>query len=164
MRFSYGSRAESCGPVTCPVFPHIAEGHFRNKVTVFSAYSNKGTTIGLTSDISSSPRSTKEVAMPTETYYNPWHLRLGHIGPTALNALPNNVLGVNKDFSGYINEFKDCETCIKAKGTRNVNKKVSEKPSLYCDDPLLRSWSPDSVRRRTQHGSEYYSMLTSLTK
>jgi hypothetical protein len=23
MRFSYGSRAESCGPVTCPVFPHI---------------------------------------------------------------------------------------------------------------------------------------------
>ena len=22
MRFSYGSRAKSCGPVTCPVFPH----------------------------------------------------------------------------------------------------------------------------------------------
>jgi histone deacetylase 1/2 len=132
----------------------LAEGHFRNKVTVFSAYSNKGTTIGLTSDISSSPRSTKEVAMPTETYYNPWHLRLGHIGPTALNALPNNVLGVNKDFSGYINEFKDCETCIKAKGTRNVNKKVSEKPSLYLEKVTIDIGGP--IKPISYKGFKYY--------
>jgi hypothetical protein len=132
----------------------LAEGHFKNKVTVFSAYSAKGTTIGHTSDSSSSPRSTKEVIMPTDTYYNPWHLRLGHIGTKALNALPNNVLGVNKDFSGYINEFKDCETCIKAKGTRNVNKEVSEKPSLYLEKVTIDIGGP--IKPISYKGFKYY--------
>ena len=77
----------------------LARGLYKDNVVSFKVASNKR-------DNSSIDRN---IVLSTQSTYNSWHQRLGHIGSTALKALPNNVQGLDIDFSKYTNIIEEVE-------------------------------------------------------
>jgi hypothetical protein len=120
----------------------LARGLYKENVVSFKVTSSQNIS------------SKEDVILATETSYNPWHSRLGHIGTKALESLPNNVKGLGTDFSKHINTFDKCETCIKSKGTRKVNREVSPKPDWFLEKVTIDIGGP--IKPTSNRGFRYY--------
>jgi len=119
----------------------LAYGSYKANVVAFKATSNKGI-------------AKEDNVLAIEAPINPWRSRLGHIGSKALNILPSKTLGVKDNFKSYNNDFKSCETCIKAKSTRIVNKEVSPKLTKYLDKVTIDIGGP--IKPTSIRGYRYY--------
>ena len=122
----------------------LARGLYKDNVVSFKVASNKR----------DSSLQDRNIVLSTQSTYNPWHQRLGHIGGKALMALPNNVQGLNVDFSKYTDNFRDCETCIKSKGTQKINREVSTKPYWFLEKVTIDIGGP--IKPTSSRGFRYY--------
>ena len=75
--------------------------------------------------------SKKEYAFIT-TIGDSWHERMGHIGATALKALPEKAIGCDID-PKQVKDTSKCETCIQAKATRKVSRVEMPKVSTVLE-------------------------------
>ena len=131
----------------------LAKGYYKDRVSLFKVFRFKDT---IPKDLSQNNTSTSDDTSVESSVdlatINPWHLRLGHIGNKALNALPNNVEGVKDNLSKI--PIKDCETCIKSSFTRQINKELSPKPKQYLEKVTIDIGGP--IKPISHKGYRYY--------
>lgn len=76
-----------------------------------------------------------------------WHKRLGHIHPNALEKLG---VKVDKKDPRLVN----CETCLKAKFTRKINRNLSTKAKAFLDKVSFDICGP--ISPKTNRGLRYF--------
>jgi len=89
----------------------------------------------------------EEYANPGITTENIWHHRMGHIGNTALQALPKATNGIDET----IQQVQNCETCLQAKMTTKISREPMERAKEILDkvhSDICGPITPETLSKR----------------